>query len=211
MKLQVALDLVDIPEAINILENIHEYVDIVEIGTPFIINYGLKAVNQIKEAFPHLKVLADLKIMDAGEYETMKALEAGADIVTVLAVSDDLTIKASIDEAKKLERCVMIDMINVENIKNRAKKMDLLGADYICVHIGTDLQTTGKSPLDELKQVKSVITRAKVAVAGGIKFETLADIIEAKPDVIIVGSGITRKEDMKKATLDIKNLINQGG
>ena len=58
------------------------------------INEGLKAVKEIKEAFPSLKVLVDLKIMDAGAYEVMKASEAGASIITILGATDDSTIKA---------------------------------------------------------------------------------------------------------------------
>ncbi len=47
-----------------------------------------------------MKVLADLKIMDAGGYEIMKAAEAGADIITVLGATDDSTIKGAVAEAK---------------------------------------------------------------------------------------------------------------
>ena len=32
-----------------------------------------------------------------------------------------------------------------------------MGADYIAVHTGYDLQAEGKSPLDSLRTVKSVI------------------------------------------------------
>ena len=46
-----------------------------------------------------MRVLADLKIMDAGGYEVAKASEAGADIITVLGVSDDATIKGAVAEA----------------------------------------------------------------------------------------------------------------
>lgn len=65
------------------------------------INEGLRAVKEIKAEFPSLKVLADLKIMDAGRYEVMKASEAGADIITVLGVSDDSTIRGAVEEARK--------------------------------------------------------------------------------------------------------------
>ena len=41
-----------------------------------------------------------------------------------------------------------------------------MGADYIAVHTGYDLQAEGQSPLDSLRTVKSVIKNSKVAVAG---------------------------------------------
>lgn len=68
MELQLALDLVDIPQAKEVVKQIEAYIDIVEIGTPVVINEGLRAVKEIKDAFPHLKVLADLKVMDAAGY-----------------------------------------------------------------------------------------------------------------------------------------------
>lgn len=101
MQLQLALDLVNIPEAIQLVREVEEHIDIVEIGTPVVINEGLRAVKEVKEAFPHLKVLADLKIMDAAGYEVMKASEAGADIVTILGAAEDMSIKGAVDEAKK--------------------------------------------------------------------------------------------------------------
>lgn len=64
MELQLALDLVNIPEAIELVKEVEQYIDVVEIGTPVVINEGLRAVKEIKEAFPQLKVLADLKIID---------------------------------------------------------------------------------------------------------------------------------------------------
>jgi 3-hexulose-6-phosphate synthase len=122
MELQLALDLVNISEAKEVVQEVQEYIDIVEIGTPVVINEGLKAVKEIKEAFPSLKVLADLKIMDAGAYEVMKAYEAGASIITILGATDDSTIKGAVEEAKKQGTQILVDMINVKTLNNVQKK-----------------------------------------------------------------------------------------
>ena len=82
MKLQLALDLVDLNEAQALLAELHDLVDLVEIGTPFLIREGVKAITDIKRTYPALEVLADVKIMDAGDYEAKLAYDAGADIVT---------------------------------------------------------------------------------------------------------------------------------
>ena len=37
MELQLALDLVNIPEAIELVKEVEKYIDVVEIGTPVII------------------------------------------------------------------------------------------------------------------------------------------------------------------------------
>lgn len=210
MKLQLALDLVDIPEGIKLVKEVEAYIDIVEIGTPIVINEGLRAVKEMKEAFPNLKVLADLKVMDAAGYEVMKASEAGADIITILGVAEDMTIKGAVQEAAKQQKKILVDMIGVKDIEGRAKELDAFGVDYICVHTGYDLQAVGQNSFEDLMTIKRVVTNAKVAVAGGIKLSTLPEVIKANPDLIIVGGGITGQEDKKAAAAAMHELIKQG-
>ncbi|WP_431086050.1 3-hexulose-6-phosphate synthase [Paenibacillus sp. 8b26] len=211
MELQLALDLVDIPQGIALVKEVESYIDIVEIGTPIVINEGLHAVKAMKEAFPNLKVLADLKVMDAGGYEVLKASEAGADIVTILAVAEDATIKGAVEEAKKQGgKKILVDMIGVKNLEQRAKEIDSLGVDYICVHTGYDLQAEGQSPFEALQTVKKVVKNSKTAVAGGIKLSTLAEVVKAQPDLVIVGGGITGEDDKKAVASQMQQLIKQG-
>ncbi|NHN35399.1 3-hexulose-6-phosphate synthase [Paenibacillus agricola] len=210
MELQLALDLVNIPEAKKLIKEVEAYIDIVEIGTPVVINEGLRAVKEIKEAFPNLKVLADLKVMDAAGYEVMKAAEAGADIITILGVAEDMTIKGAVEEAKKQQKLILVDMIGVKDIERRAKELDELGVDYICVHTGYDLQAVGKNSFEDLMTIKRIVKNTKVAIAGGIKLSTLPEVIKAKPDLVIVGGGITGEEDKKAVAAEMQRLIKQG-
>ncbi|NGY86077.1 3-hexulose-6-phosphate synthase [Bacillus megaterium] len=209
MELQLALDLVNISEAKEVVQEVQEYIDIVEIGTPVVINEGLKAVKEIKEAFPSLKVLVDLKIMDAGAYEVMKASEAGASIITILGATDDSTIKGAIEEAKKQGTQILVDMINVKNLEQRAKEVDALGVDYICVHTGYDLQAEGETPFERLQTIKRVVKNAKTAVAGGIKLNTLPEVVQSQPDLVIVGGGITSEKDKRNVAEEMKKVVKQ--
>ncbi|MGY5190406.1 UNVERIFIED_CONTAM: 3-hexulose-6-phosphate synthase, partial [Bacillus amyloliquefaciens DSM 7 = ATCC 23350] len=97
-----------------------------------------------------LKVLAALKIMDAGGYEIMKAAEAGADIINDLGATEDSTIKGAVSEAKKQQKKILVDMINVKDLETSATEMDQLGVDYICVHTGYDLHAAEKNSFWEL-------------------------------------------------------------
>jgi len=82
MKLQVALDFCkNYQNAKNIIDDIEEYVDIIELGTPLLMECGLDIITKIKSDYPEKIILSDLKIMDAGRYETEEALKAGADMV----------------------------------------------------------------------------------------------------------------------------------
>ncbi|MFC4387911.1 3-hexulose-6-phosphate synthase [Gracilibacillus marinus] len=210
MKLQLALDLVNIPEAIEVVKEVEEHIDIVEIGTPIIKIEGLKAVKEMKEAFPNLQVLADLKTMDAAAYEVQKAAEANADIVTILGVAEDESIKGAVEEAKKQGQEVLVDLIAVKDIETRAKELDGLGVDYICVHTGYDLQAIGKNSFEDLQTIKRVVKNAKTAVAGGIKLETLPEVIKAQPDLVIVGGGIAGQENKKAVAAKMQEMIQQG-
>ncbi|WP_419882963.1 3-hexulose-6-phosphate synthase [Peribacillus sp. B-H-3] len=207
MELQLALDLVNIEEAKKLVKEVEDHIDIVEIGTPVVINEGLRAVKEIKEAFPSLKVLADLKIMDAAGYEVMKASEAGADIITILGAAENESIKGAVEEAKKQGKKILVDMIAVKDIEGRAKELDELGADYICVHTGYDLQAVGQNSFEDLMAIKRVVKNAKTAVAGGIKLETLPEVLKAEPDLVIVGGGITGQNDKKAAAAEMQKLI----
>lgn len=104
MKLQAALDTLSLEECIDLLEETKGSIDIAEVGTPFVIEEGMVSVKAFKKKFPDIEVLADVKIMDAGEYEADKCFEAGADICTVLGVSHNETIEGVVRSAKNMAR-----------------------------------------------------------------------------------------------------------
>ncbi|AVL76253.1 MULTISPECIES: 3-hexulose-6-phosphate synthase [Staphylococcus] len=207
MELQLAIDLLNKEDAAELANKVKDYVDIVEIGTPIVINEGLPAVQHLNDNIDSVKVLADLKIMDAADYEVSQAVKFGADIVTILGVAEDASIKAAVDEAHKHGKQLLVDMIAVQDLEKRAKDLDDLGADYIAVHTGYDLQAEGQSPLESLRKVKSVISNSKVAVAGGIKPDTIKDIVAENPDLIIVGGGIANADDPVEAAKQCRAAI----
>ncbi|SIS98531.1 3-hexulose-6-phosphate synthase [Salimicrobium salexigens] len=210
MKLQLALDLVNIPEAKELVKEVEDHIDVVEIGTPIIKIEGLKAVREMKEAFPNLEVLADLKTMDAAAYEVQKASEANADIVTVLGAAEDESIKGAVEEARNQGKEVLVDLIAVKDIEKRAKELDELDVDYICVHTGYDLQAVGKNSFEDLQTIKNVVKNAKTAIAGGIKLDQLEEVIKVQPDLVIVGGGIAGQEDKKAVAAKMQEMIRQG-
>ena len=207
IQLQVALDTLSIEQAISLLEKTGDLIDIAEVGTPFIMEYGMEAVRKIRERFPKLTILADTKIADGARIETASAIRAGADIVTVLAVSEDATIKDCIDEAHKNGVMVLVDMIAVKDLEERGRQIDEMGADFICVHNGYDTQNTVESPLDELIRIRNTVKNAKVAVAGGIKLSTLPEIVREEPDLVIVGGAITGNSDPAEMCRKIREML----
>ncbi|WJB26276.1 3-hexulose-6-phosphate synthase [Staphylococcus aureus] len=207
MELQLAIDLLNKEDAAELANKVKDYVDIVEIGTPIIYNEGLPAVKHMADNISNVKVLADMKIMDAADYEVSQAIKFGADVITILGVAEDASIKAAIEEAHKNNKQLLVDMIAVQNLEQRAAELDKMGADYIAVHTGYDLQAKGVSPLESLRTVKSVISNSKVAVAGGIKPDTIKEIVAESPDLVIVGGGIANADDPVEAAKQCRAAI----
>ena len=209
MKLQIALDDLTMEEAAALMDRVKEYVDIIEIGTPFVYQYGMEAVRFFKERFPDKEILADMKIMDAGYLEAEEALKAGADYVTVLGVTDLLTIKACIEAAEAYGKEVVVDMICVPDLEKRVSELEAIGAHGLAVHTGTDMQAAGRTPLLDLKAMSACARKAKISVAGGIKAETVADYAAFGPEVLIVGSGICHAADPVAAAKEIYQLCKE--
>ena len=207
MKLQLALDSSNSQEAKRILKKVSDLVDIVEVGTPLLMKEGIKVVTEIKDAYPQLEVLADLKIMDAGDIEASIGFEAGADIVTVLGVAHDVTIRRAVDQARVLSKQVMVDLIAVSDVRERIDQIEAIAPDYCCVHTAFDLQGHDMDPLREIRLVQSALKQTQMAVAGGINPEILPDILVYQPAVVIVGGFITNHPDPYQAALAIRELL----
>lgn len=207
MKLQVAIDLVDTQGLLKLAASIYDLVDIVEVGTPVVMLEGQLPVRRLREAYPELTILDDTKIADGGALEAGYAVAAGADIMTVLAVSDDLTIQGVIQVAHEHGKKALVDLINVPDVVQRSSEVDAMGADYICVHTASDVQATGRNPLDELKAIKSVVKHAKLAAAGGINADTIHEIAAIGPEIVIIGGGITKAENPREAAQYYHDIV----
>ncbi len=207
MKLQLAFDFLQVPEIIRLVGQVADLVDLVEIGTPVIIRDGVQAVRRLKAAFPAMALVADLKIMDGGEYEASLAFEAGADWVTVLGHADEVTIAQAVKAARACGAKIMVDMIGVADVGPRAAVVQALGAGCVCVHTAIDVQHTGRNPLQELREIKGVLQSACAAVAGGIDARTIAEVSREQPDIVIVGGGITRQADPRAAAQELRRRM----
>lgn len=207
MKLQLALDEHKLEDALEFAERVIDYVDIIEIGTPFVIDSGMEGVRRFREKFPDKEILSDEKIMDGGYYEAQLGYEAGAEYVTALGVTDVLTVKQCLKAAHDFGKQLVIDMICVKDMPEKIKEMEDLGVDVLAVHTGADQQAAGITPLDDLKIMTQYAEKAKIAVAGGISSKTIQDYVALKPDIIIVGSSITHADDPAEEARLIKEAM----
>src|ERR1041384_7054063 len=91
---QISLDLTDINEALATATMARRAgVDWLEAGTPLILAEGLHGVRALRERFPGVPIVADLKTMDGGYLEAEMMAQAGATHVVVMARAHEETLK----------------------------------------------------------------------------------------------------------------------
>ncbi|PKK85617.1 MAG: bifunctional hexulose-6-phosphate synthase/ribonuclease regulator [Thermoplasmata archaeon HGW-Thermoplasmata-1] len=205
--LQLALDLLNLENAIAIAEEAKESVDWIEAGTPLIKSEGMNAIRQLKQRFPDKVIVADMKTMDTGAFETEMAAKAGADVVCVLGASDDSTIEEAVRAARRYGAKIMVDLIGVADKAGRVAQAKSLGADYACFHLGIDAQMRGESAIEQLRLVASS-AELPLAAAGGLNSETVADAIGAGASIAIIGGAITKAEDVAAAAKMIRHAMD---
>jgi len=146
--------------------------------------------------------------MDTGAFEVEIAAKAGADVITVMGVTDDATILEAVRAARRYGSKIMVDLMRVADKPARAKELEKLGVDYLNMHVSIDEQMIAHTPLQELKAVAAA-TSLPVAVAGGLNSETVGQALKAGASIVIVGGAIIKAEDVAGATRTIKKAILQ--
>ena len=205
-KLQLALD-GELNEALAILERVEPFIDIAEVGTPLIFREGVAALRRIRRTRPHLRLVADLKIMDAGEAEAEIAFSAGANVATVMALASDATILGALKAARARRGQVMVDMMQAADPIARARELLAFGCDLLCLHTAHDMQAARGSPFGQLAEMREALPEAPLAIAGGVKPATLEEILPWRPQVIVVGSAITGAADPRIVARRIQERI----
>lgn len=206
--LQAALDVMNKHRALQIAkESIEGGADWLEAGTPLIKSEGMDTVRELRRMFPGTKIVADLKVLDVGGFETEIAGRAGATVVTVMGVSDDPTIEEAVRAGKKYGVEIMIDLLGVDDKVTRAKEVESMGVDYLCLHVSIDKQMLGASPCDEIREIAQAVS-IPIAAAGGLNSENAHLAVRAGASIIIVGGAITKAPEVTAATQRIREAID---
>jgi len=207
--LQVALDLLEQKRALQIAqESIDGGADWIEAGTPLIKSEGIQAVRSLRDHFPQVTIIADMKVADTGAIEVEMAAKAGADIVCILADADDAVVAEAVRAARLYGIRLMADLINAEDPPARAVQLESMGIDIICAHVGIDQQMTGKDSLDLLSTLAGTV-HIPVAVAGGIDAEAAGEAVRRGAGIVIVGGWIIRSADVTASTRKIRAAMDK--
>jgi 3-hexulose-6-phosphate synthase len=208
MNIQLAIDRLSIEEAILMAGKVKDYVDWIEVGTSLIKEFGIESIRQIRKAFPNKIILADVKTFDNAKYEFEMCFEAGADITTVMGAAPQVSISTCMVVANKHKKQVMIDLLNTS--EEQLKYLLQYKEAIFCSHVSKDQQeTTGeKQGFNKLNSIQQLLLKnnAKIGLAGGIDYNSLKELEKIKPYVVVIGSAITKADDIVLAAKEIYGL-----
>src|SRR5437870_7897694 len=163
---QISLDLTNIDEALETAAMaMRAGVDWLEAGTPLILAEGLHGVRALRERFPGVPIVADLKTMDGGYLEAEMMARAGATHVVVMAQAHGETLKCVVQAGRDYGVKVMGDNLGCPDLVAGARLIEDLGCDFVIHHIGYDerrgIAASGRrmpSPLDQLREVVAAVS-----------------------------------------------------
>jgi 3-hexulose-6-phosphate synthase len=202
---QISLDLTNIAEAIETAKMARRAgVDWLEAGTPLILAEGLNGVAALRQHFPNVPIVADLKTMDGGYLEAEMMAKAGATHVVVMARAHEETIRMVVKAGRDYGIKVMGDNLACPDMVAGAKLIEDLGCDYVVHHIGYDERRGIKarglrqpSPLDQLREVVAAV-RVPVQAVGGLTIDQAVRTPEYGAPLVVLGAPLTIDADQFK-------------
>jgi 3-hexulose-6-phosphate synthase/6-phospho-3-hexuloisomerase len=202
---QISLDLTNIDEALATAELARRAgVDWLEAGTPLILAEGLHGVRALRERFPDVPVVADLKTMDGGYLEAEMMAKAGATQVVVMARAHEETIRCVVQAGRDFGVEVMGDNMVCEDMVAGARRLEDLGCDYIVHHIGYDerrgIAARGEkapTPLDRLREVVKAV-KIPVQAVGGLSIDQAVRTPEYGAPLVVIGAPLAIDSDSFK-------------
>ncbi|MEO5976171.1 MAG: orotidine 5'-phosphate decarboxylase / HUMPS family protein [Chryseolinea sp.] len=202
---QISLDLTNIDEALETAAlAIRAGVDWLEAGTPLILAEGLHGVKKLREAFPRVPIVADLKTMDGGYLEAEMMAKAGASFVVVMARAHEETIKCVVKAGRDYGIGIMGDNLGCPDMVAGAKWLEDLGCGYVIHHIGYDerrgIAAAGHrmpSPLDQLREITSAVN-VPVQAVGGLSLEQAIQCPAYGAPLVVLGAPLTVDADAFK-------------
>lgn len=197
---QIALDVTDNQRAEYLAGcAVRAGADWLEIGNPLNKFEGVHAIDYISVRFPNQYILVDFMILAGAKRYVTAAKERGAKNVTVTALCPDITVRETIKEGKQQGIHVTVDLFNVPDVVESAKKYAAMGADYIMVHFGVDQKREhpDASPLDLLKKVHAAVDTPLSYAVYDLK--EAMEAVKNGAGVIVAGEPLLSADDPETA------------
>lgn len=210
--LQIALDTVDLPGALGPLQKASPHVDIIECGTILVLCEGYHAVRAIRALFPDKRILADVRIAEAGSKIARLAFEAGADLVSCVAGASLTTIEQVCDVAAEFDGEVQVELADEWYDADRARAWREAGVRHVIVKRSRDREAAGDlswkdedmDRVDELAAMGLTVT-----ITGGVSAEDLPAFAGRSVGIVIAGRAIVGADDPAAAAARVRETLHE--
>jgi bifunctional enzyme Fae/Hps len=196
--LEVALDIPDWRRVEAIIKALpRSDAILLEAGTPLIKRYGVEVIQKIHSLRPESVVIADMKTLDVGNVEARMAADATADVIGFSGLAPIKTIEKFIEECKKVGALSLMDTLNMQNPVDVLRRLKVK-PDIVEIHRAIDVEDEAYA-WGNIKEIREVCGKVLIAVAGGIRLNTVEAALRAGADIIVVGRAITGAKDVTGA------------
>ena len=204
----LALDVNNKDKAIEICENIKQYLDTIKIGYPLVLAEGLEIINILKEKF-NFQIICDFKVADIDATNSKiceETFKAGADAIICHGFVGRDSVQACKDVADKYKKEIFLltemshpgaEMFLQKNADDIAKMGIEMG---IKNYVAPATRLNRLSDIRKIAGDESFIISPGVGVQGGKPQETLK-----YANAIIVGRSIYESENPKQVC---ENLLS---
>lgn len=193
MKLQISFDNHSLQESLDIAKQVAPHADIIEIGTIPLYRHGKQIVEEFKKVCGNTPLLVDTKISDRGSKVVPIFSEVGAQWLTVMAGTSNTVIHATGTKAHQMNMRVMMDLLDAPSHGQSAMEAKNLGVDALLLHESYE-DTDPLIFLDKWDLVKGN-TSLPIFISAKINRDNVMQIIELKPDGLVIGESIVDADD----------------
>ncbi len=194
--LQLALDVLNIDEALCAAQMAYPAIDVIEVGTLLCLSEGMHAVRKMRDNFDSVTLVADVRAVRAGKNIAEMAFDAGADWITVVGEAPTETLESALKVAYQRGGEVQLELHEGWTRKHANRWRDM-GVQQIIVHRGVELDAVGgewpTKTLDTIRELADMGFR--VTATGGISEGGIPAFSDVPVSVFIVGRAIVQAEN----------------
>lgn len=207
MKLQIAMDMYDMDLYWKVLEQVHDVVDIVELGNIAGLG-GSRLIGETREKYPDLCILWDAKATHY--YPCMGVIDAKPAYLSMSSDADDFNYKMTIELAHAKGVKVIGDLLPGYDSPNQIHRLVDLGVDQISFHPNADPKKYPMGDVLLLDYVQAIAPKdMELAAYGGFTLENVHPVLERKPEIIVVGAAIWKAEDPRAEAIRWNELLRK--
>ncbi|EPL9570274.1 3-keto-L-gulonate-6-phosphate decarboxylase UlaD [Providencia rettgeri] len=198
--IQIALDQTNLPAALDVAENVHTFVDIIEVGTILAFADGMNAVSTLRQKYPNHILVCDMKTTDGGAILSKMAFEAGADWITVSAAAHIATIAACKKVADEFQREIQIEIYGNWTFEDAKNWVDL-GITQAIYHRSRDAELAGigwtNEDIEKMRKLSDL--GLALSITGGIVPEDIHLFNGIKAKAFIAGRALVGEKGKQTA------------